>query len=539
MKEAAVEISLVHHKEEGDDVVFNIQKLPVILGRDKENEITLSDKSVSRKHAQIFQKRNKLFIKDLGSINGTFVNGEKVKSSGFSFGDTLQIGFYKLEVNMSDQVTESSQDEWDLSTHMINPEELEVEAEREGQGMLEASTSSVIGFFQKAGKILENAFELDDIVSGILDLTFQIIPATRGFVLLIDPETGEMVERAQKFRGSDKLQVKGGSNLSTTILDHAIKQGRAVLTVDAGSDERFDAAESVLKQNIRGAICVPLKGRTDILGAIYVHSGLSSHKFTVNDLKLMTAVGAEMGVAIENFRLYEENIRAEKLAAVGQAVAGLGHCIKNILNGMEGGSFILQKGLDKGNEDSTREGWDILRRNSSRLKDLMLDMLAYSKPRDPVYEDIDGNSIPREVVDLLGQKAADKGIDLQFIPDENIGEVRLDGKAMYRGMLNLVTNAIDASPPEGGKVEVKTHLLPDGEKFQITIKDNGCGISEENLSKMGKVFFSTKGSEGTGLGLSVTYKLIAEHNGTIEVDSELEAGTTFKVTLPVKGPFSG
>lgn len=534
-----MKIKLVHHKEEGDSVIFNVQQLPVILGRDKENDIALNDKSVSRKHAQIFQKKNKLFIKDLGSVNGTFVNGEKVKSSGLSLGDTLQIGFYELEVSISEQDAEKSQDEWDLSTHMINPEELAVEAQSEGQGRLEASTSSVIGFFQKAGKILENAFELDDIVSGILDLTFQIIPATRGFVLLIDPETGEMVERAQKFRGNDHMQVKGGSNLSTTILDHAIKQGRAVLTVDAGSDERFDAAESVLNQNIRGAICVPLKGRNDILGAIYVHSGLSSHKFTVNDLKLMTAVGVEMGVAIENFRLYEENIRTEKLAAVGQAVAGLGHCIKNILNGMEGGSFILQKGLDKMNEDSTREGWDILRRNSSRLKDLMLDMLTFSKPREPVYEDISGNSTPKEVVELLSQKAAAKGVNLQFFPDENIGDVKLDGKAIYRGILNLVTNAIDASPPEGGKVEVKTRLLPDGEKFQIIIQDNGCGISEENLSKMGKVFFSTKGSDGTGLGLSVTYKLISEHKGKIEVASELGAGTTFTVTLPVKGPFSG
>jgi len=529
---------LVHHRGTGDSFDFVVQKLPAIIGRDEDNEVTLPDKSVSRKHAQIFQKKKNLFIKDLGSANGTFINGERINSAGIGSGDTIQIGSFRLEVIVSDQCVENSGDEWDLSTRVLDPEDLEAESKREGFGMLEASTSSVIGFFQKAGKILENAFELDDILIGILDLTFQIIPATQGFVLLIDHETGEMVERAQKFRGSDNLQVKAGSNLSRTILDHAIKQGRAILTVDAGSDERFDDAESVHRQSIRGAICVPLKGRTDILGAIYVHSRLSSHKFTVNDLKLMTAVGAEMGVAIENFRLYEEKIKAEKLAAVGQAVAGLGHCIKNILNGMEGGSYILQRGLDKGNEEKTREGWDILRRNSSRLKDLMLDMLAYSKPREPVYEVTDGNSIALDVVDLLRQKAVDKGIALHFFPDENIGDVKLDGKAIYRGILNLVTNAIDACPPEKGKVEVRTCLLPGEDKFQIIVSDNGCGISEDDLSKIGKAFFSTKGSEGTGLGLSVTYKLISEHKGSIEVDSELGVGTTFTVTLPVQGPLS-
>ncbi|MGD2295441.1 MAG: FHA domain-containing protein, partial [Candidatus Aminicenantes bacterium] len=238
-----VDIRLLHQKEEGNSIIFSIQKLPVTLGRGTESDVTASDNSVSRQHAEIVLKKNKPFVKDLGSANGTFVNEKKVKSSFLSAGDTLQLGSYKLEVNLGEPVTQSSREEWDLSTHLISPEELEAEAEKEGQGKLGASTSSILGFFQKAGKILENAFELDDILSGILDLTFQIIPATRGFVLLVDPETGEMVERAQKFRRNEGIKVKGGLNLSTTILDHAIKQGKAVLTIDAGRDERFGSAE--------------------------------------------------------------------------------------------------------------------------------------------------------------------------------------------------------------------------------------------------------------------------------------------------------
>ncbi len=205
---------------------------------------------------------------------------------------------------------------------------------------------------------------------------------------------------------------------------------------------------------------------------------------------------------------------------------------------MEGGSYILQTGLDKGKDSSIHEGWDILKRNSSRLKDLMLDMLAYSKPREPVYTEVGGNSIPKEVVELLREKAKEKGVDLQFTQDEDLGDVMLDGKAIYRGLLNLVTNALDACPPESGKVEVKTHLLPEAKQFQVKIRDNGSGISEEDLSKLGRAFFSTKGSEGTGLGLSVTYKVIAEHKGDVQVDSKVGDGTTFTVTLPVKGPLS-
>jgi len=533
-----VKFRLVHREENGNSVTFNVQKLPVTLGRDADNDITLGDSSVSRRHAEVTLEKDKLFIKDLDSHNGMTVNGQKVTSFALSPGDLVRLGTFELKVNMGEPEVESVREEWDLSTFMISPEELEAEARSEGGGELGASTGAVLGFFQKAGKILENAFESEDIVCGILDLTFQIIPATRGFVLLADSDTGEMVVRAQKFRGSKSGLMESSLHLSTTILDHAIKQGRAVLTIDAGRDERFDAAESVKAQKIRGAICVPLKGRTEILGAIYVDSILSSHKFSINDLKLLTAVGAELGVAVENVKLYEDKIKAERLTAVGQAIAGLGHCIKNILNGMEGGSFILQKGLDKGKDNSIREGWDILKRNSSRLKDLMLDMLAYSKPREPVYEKIDANSIPKEVVELLGEKARTKGVGLQFMPDKKLGDVMLDGKAIYRGLLNLVTNALDACPPEGGKVEVKTHLLPKAMQFQVVVRDNGCGINEEDLSKLGRAFFSTKGSEGTGLGLSVTYKVIAEHKGNMQVDSKVGDGTTFTVTLPAKSSLS-
>ncbi len=534
-----MKISLVHEEKDGNFTTFKIQKLPVILGREVDNDIAVSDKSVSRLHAEIFLKKKNLFIKDLGSHNGTYVNDQKITSSPLSADDVVRLGkTYELKVRIGEQKADIAREEWDLSTKLISPEELETEAKKEGEGELGASTASVLAFFQKAGKILEDAFELEDIVRGILDLTFQIIPATRGFVLLVDPESGEMVVKAQKFREGESREPRGGLDLSTTILDHAIKQGKAVLTLDAGRDERFGTAESVRNQKIRGAICVPLKGRTEILGAIYVHSGLTSTRFTVNDLKLLTGVGAEMGVAVENVRLYKDKIKSERLAAVGHAIAGLGHCIKNILNGMEGGAFILQKGLDKRSDEAIHEGWDILKRNNSRLKDLMLDMLAYSKPREPLYAEIQGNTIPKEVVELLSEKAKSKGVSLRFIPDDRLKKVMLDGKAIYRGLLNLVTNAIDACPPDGGNVEVETHLHPESEQFQVVIRDNGQGIPEENLAKLGKAFFSTRGAEGTGLGLCVTYKVIEEHKGHVLVDSKVGSGTTFTVTLPLGGPLS-
>lgn len=530
---------LVLQKKDGGTVSFQLTQFPVSLGRENSNDIVLSDNSVSRKHGRIVLSSGQLVVEDLGSANGTYVNGKKISSSSLADRDTLRLGNCAFLVESTSEAAltpPQGSSEWDLSTHSIAPEDVAAEAVNRTTAGQDSSVGSVLGFFQQAGKIFESAFELNDILKGILDLSFRMIPAERGFILLADPDSGEMTIRAQKFREEEAGQRKGDTKLSKTIVEYATQQGRAVLTTDATHDDRFGAAQSVIIQEIRGAMCVPLKGREEVLGAIYVDSKVLSHRFSFDDLKLLTAVGSQLGIAVENTRLYEAKISTERLAAVGQAVAGLGHCIKNILNGMEGGSFILEKGVAKEDRVTIQKGWDILKRNSSRLKDLVLDMLAYSKPREPVYEKTDGNSVPADVVDLLREKATAKGISLIFEPDATLGEVMMDSKAIYRGVLNLVTNAIDASPDQGGAVQVKTFLQPGGKTFQINVSDNGCGISPEDLEKLGRAFFSTKGSQGTGLGLSVTYKIIAEHKGTVVVTSQMGEGTTFTVTLPVQGP---
>jgi signal transduction histidine kinase len=534
--EHPVTIKLVMQTDEDRSVSFRLDRFPATLGRDPDNDVVLNDRSVSRRHAQIILSEDRAFIKDLGSANGIHVDGRKVPSSLLSRMNRVRVGNCEFDLFV-EGAPATGEGDWDLGTHSISLDELEAEADRESAaGTLAASPAAVLGFFHEAGKILESAFELDDILRGILELTFRIIPAERGFVLLADRDTGAMVVRARKFRDGDWEPAEGDARLSTTIVEYATKERRGTLTADAAVDDRFEEAPSIAEQAIKGAICVPLKGREKILGAIYIDSRIDRHKFSIADLKLLSAVGAEMGIVVDNARLHETEIRTARLAAVGQAVAGLGHCIKNILNGMEGGSFILQQGIDKGDRASQREGWDILSRNSSRLKDLMLDMLTYSKPREPVYEAIDGNSVPEEVVDLLQEKARRMGVSLDFQPDRTLPRVVLDAKAIYRAVLNLVTNAVEACPADGGHVTVKTVLRPGGEQFQITVGDNGCGICEEHLARLGKAFFSTKGAQGTGLGLTVTYKVIAEHSGNIQVSSQPGKGTTFTVTLPVQGP---
>ena len=118
--------------------------------------------------------------------------------------------------------------------------------------------------------------------------------------------------------------------------------------------------------------------------------------------------------------------------------------------------------------------------------------------------------------------------------DRSIGQVCIDAKGIYRSILNLVSNAIFAfDTRESGFVSIQTKLL-NNNYFKIIVSDNGAGISKENLSHIFDVFFTTKGSKGTGLGLPVTKKIITEHEGTIDVSSVPNEGTIFTITIPIK-----
>jgi len=237
-------------------------------------------------------------------------------------------------------------------------------------------------------------------------------------------------------------------------------------------------------------------------------------------------------------RLEKELLGAERLAAIGQTVAGMAHCIKNILHGLEGGSYLVNVGIDKNRPDKLKTGWQMVQRNIGRTSGLVQDLLSYSKERAPEPEPCQPNAIVKEVCELMQQVAREQEVTLveQLAPD--IGTGLLDGRSLHRCLLNLVSNAIDAcrDDPVSDKqhrVTVVTNL-EGAETICFQVRDNGSGMSDEVKAKLFASFFSTKGAKGTGLGLLVTYKLIEENRGTIAVDSQEGKGTTFTVRLPFK-----
>jgi PAS domain S-box-containing protein len=239
-------------------------------------------------------------------------------------------------------------------------------------------------------------------------------------------------------------------------------------------------------------------------------------------------------------RLERELVNAERLAAVGQTVAGMAHCVKNILHGLKGGSYMVNIGIDKNKPEKLKTGWDMVQRNIARTSDLVQDLLSYSKERAPEFKACDPNVVAEEVCDSMQSHADENDIEMvkDFTPD--IGEVILDPRILYRVLMNLVSNAVDAcrfddSAEKAHRVTVAT-AVENGQTLRVDVSDNGAGMSEAVQAKLFSSFFSTKGAQGTGLGLLVSSKLVEEHNGTITVDSRLGQGTTFSLRLPFERP---
>ena len=229
-------------------------------------------------------------------------------------------------------------------------------------------------------------------------------------------------------------------------------------------------------------------------------------------------------------------VEAERMAAVGQTVAGLAHAIKNITGGLTGGIFVLEKGIELDNEKYLREGWEMVEGNVTKIKNMAMDLLNYAKERKPEYQLCDPNKPAKEVYDLMIPRAREYGVTLEMDLDKRLPEVWFDPEGIHRCLLNLVTNAIDACAQVGcssRKVEVVLQSRkPEGWAVEYNVVDNGCGMDEETRAKIFHSFFSTKGSRGTGLGLMLAKKIVDEHEGVIEVESEKSTGSKFSIKLP-------
>lgn len=538
---------------------FELNSKAMALGRDNSNPIRLHDTEVSRRHAEVRQVDETFRIVDLGSANGTYLNGQPVDQAVLRPGDRLQLGQTVMLFN--EQVSGVSDRALASRVNMLSPASPDDRSAivrsipaGEGSRVLQSPDSAGgwlkdrlvnLSVMYRATQAISHVTDTDALLAQILELVFESIGADRGAILLKD-EGGKLTPRAVRWRGpadpDDRLTI------SRTIVDHVLHQGQGVITTDAPGDKRFGPAQSIVDYGIREAICVPVQGRHVTLGVLYADLQSSNAlafdkdgnplppakgKFSQDHLMLMVAIGHQAGLAIENTEFYKAKVQAERLAAVGQTIATLSHHIKNILQGIRGGSYLIEMGLKDKDDEIVRRGWTIVEKNQAKIYNMVMDMLSFSKDREPALEPTDLNDTISDVVELMQSRAEELGVTLAWEPGTNLPEVMIDPDGIHRAILNIVTNAIDASEGvENARVTIATRWDPIPSMARIIVEDNGVGIEEADLATIFQIFASNKGSRGTGLGLPVSQKIIREHGGKIVVTSTVGRGSVFVVELP-------
>ena len=557
------------------------------IGRSPRCEISLSQPGVSGFHARILRDGSRWVLEDTGSKNGTLVNDEPQERCELADGDVIAIGFAALTFHTMEP-KENLTLVWKKGTALAAGEEMPTAVfqastlggatvglpDRAGQDTAgQASRGTVT---TSLGEILRDDVDYNRVrtvdqdrfttvvLPGISDdpvqlarrlkASYEIAKATaatldpseildrvlavlidlferadRGFIVLVEPGTGEVSTAAARYRTAGS---QANVAISRTALDHAMRTREAMLCRDAATDERLASAQSILGLGIRSMMIAPLVFRDEVLGAVHIDTTRGLHEFSETDLELLAIAASQVAGCLANARLHEKVVASERLAAVGQTLAGLTHCIKNILQGIKGGAYILDLGLQQGNQDRVKSGWEMVRRNNAIMEELVFDLLTYSKERQPEYEPADLNALCAETCELVAERAKGLGVSLAFQPDPSLGQVEIDPRGIRRCLLNLVGNAVDACTASQGSVTVATRAPAEDGLVRVLIHDTGCGMSPETLGKLFTVFFSTKGSKGTGLGLPVTQKIVQEHGGRIDVQSQQGQGTTFTVCLP-------
>jgi len=275
------------------------------------------------------------------------------------------------------------------------------------------------------------------------------------------------------------------------------------------------------------------KGGDEIIGVIYIDSSVKNYTYSPDQLRLLTAIGLQAGLAMQNVQLYQQSLAAERLAAVGETTAALSHSVKNILQALRGGADVVEMGFRSSNLVQASKGWRIVERNLTKLYNLTLNLLAYSRPREPKLQSINPKAMIDEALELSAGAANEKGVMAVSDIEPDVPPVPLDPDGMHQVLLNLLSNALDAVEPHKGLVRVACRYEQEANELVIEVIDNGAGIPPSMMNHMFELFHSTKGNRGTGIGLAVAKKIVEEHDGTISIKSAPGAGSTFTVRLPV------
>jgi len=547
--------------ESGSDkgVICPIRSEWVSLGRSSRNDVVIRDDAVSSSHAVIAYLNQCHFIEDSESANGTFVNGVRVQRKRLKNGDEILVGKTRLRYFDSSVPEEETDEHVPIrrrdSREIVNAFSARTPLPKDNLTLRRAHEN--LKRVYEIHNIITSIFSIKELAEKILDIIFPLFDADRGYIMLAKAENAELDLIASRKRETDPGDSTDVA-FSETIARRVLEKEESVITSNAPEDKRFARKQSILGGQIKSAMCVPIRGRDEKLGVIYVdHRGASGH-FSDEGLQLLTMVANSTGIAIENIRLYEENLKMNVLKAVNEEMRETNRklleleslkedLINMVVHDMKNPVSNTMMGLDMIAFDSEGEMSDqqkdylqMAKRNQFKLSEMITNLLEISKLES---DGLQINKASLEVPDLINRiierysatiKKEEKTVTVS--DDPAVRRIVSDERLLERILSNILSNAIKHSHPNGEIfVEVVPAEEPDSVAFSI--KDFGVGIPKEYHEKIFEKFCQAGLREighrtDTGLGLAFCKMAVGALGGRIWVDSMPGKGSRFTFVLP-------
>jgi len=239
----------------------------------------------------------------------------------------------------------------------------------------------------------------------------------------------------------------------------------------------------------------------------------------------------EMSTNITQIRKLQDH-----LSSLGMLIGSISHGVKGLITALDGGMYGIRVGLEKKDYERVMKGWEVVQIMVGRIRRTVLDVLYYAKDRDLLSEEVEVAGFARQVA-LSGENAAKKhGLEFEAIIGPDLGAFAVDPNALNPALFNILENAVDACLADrgGGRHKIAFKVSREDDVVVFDVIDDGMGMDEATKEKIFTLFFTSKGSSGTGLGLFIANDTVQQHGGTITVDSEPGQGSHFHVRIPVR-----
>ena len=362
-------------------------------------------------------------------------------------------------------------------------------------------------------------------------------------IYVVDPETGDLMMREGSGEIGRQLKEQGHRlRAGEGIVGYTAETGAPFFTNDV--DKVHFLVRNQLLPNTKSELAVPVKISGRILGVLDVQQ-IPPARLTQRDLQLVNAVGDQLAIALQKANLYSDLqaalqtekairnqlVQNERLAVMGRLLASVSHELNNPLQAIQNALFLLKE--EKGISTQGHQDLNIVLAESERMANLIEQLRATYRPAQTSdFHQTQINNIVEDMHALIATHLRHNKIAFEFHPDPNLPAISALSDQIRQVVLNLLMNAVEAMIT-GGTLKVCTRYIRKGEEIMLTVSDTGAGIHETIMPHIFEAFITNK-EGGTGLGLTITYDIVAKHRGRITAENNPDGGATFNVWLPLE-----